>query len=1443
MNFKSLKRSKKKYDDRFRKSRWVKVVSILASIVLFATVYLLILPAITSESKTICEQEEHQHNNSCFTLEETLTCKQEEHQHTDTCFAEIAGDTNADVETKVEWENSFASVRLKDNWDENIVAIAQTQIGYQESSLNYVTRESGEQKGYTRYGEWHGESYEDWDALFAAFCIRYAGIEDYPIESDCSQWVDLLSRNEENLYIESRFHTPLPGELAFFDRDKDLRADHVGIVTEVLTDDAGALVQLKTIEGNVEGSVKAVSYNQEEIDSIGYGILPKNPKVEERQERSIPARDDTNAMPLASSTSLTVKKEWNDNETSHDPVMVTLMRTGTGGLAESTGSTLTLSEDNHWEGVFDNLEIPADGQKFAYSVKEETVSGYATSYGEIKTISGSTGGTGGEPSVDSHWVPSLDTKLISGKTYVFRVKGTEHVLVHHKDDTDDKNLTRASVTVIPGANRPKDDILTNVPLSAPWTVSYKVQDKGPGFIFYNGHNGDHYIQGDTWLPKEEDAAVNAYTPSDGRIQNVDKEEYLCWQADEDQYYLQKDEDDYSARLEKFDLYELGSSPDTYEIVITNTPGQPQPETSTSLIVKKEWSDSDGHDSVVVTLMRTGAGGLVESTGRTLTLSADNNWEGVFDNLEIPTDGQKFAYSVKEESVPGYTTSYSEVKKIAGSYWVPSSGNELAEGKNYVFLVKGTNYVLDHTRGETMKRGTATIGLDGSLMDVPSTAIWTAGSNTILYHTLGGTTYYMAEDKMTPKISEATGKTYTSKGYLGDRTKGGEYHYWSLGDNKYGIDENKDDSISEIFGLYEMGGETGAYQVVITNEKDTPTSTTTLSVKKEWGDPEKVHAPVVMTLMRMDPDGKTYSTGRTLTLSDDNNWEGVFDNLSIPAEGENFPYFVQEEEIADYITSYGDIESLSGTSWEKSTELVEGKDYVFLVKNKPFVLNHTSGEALRRGDVTIGSDGSLSNIPSTAIWTAGKNKKGHIILYHTLGGTTYYMAEDKMTSKMSEATGKTYTSKGYLGDRTKGGEYLYWDKSLYGIDEDKDDSVSEIFNLYTMTSSSDSYKTVIKNIPVDPQPGEKPKIHKTIDYLGDGGSNPDTALVGEDFYRLYLDILGSVQPVQIYDELSAYVAYHRDQSDLKVIRTDKNGTITTIWENGAPTASNVDADGTSIVQQVLYEPSNAQYSTGKVRVMFDSECQLDDENSFSLSFNVKITDYAKEQAVEKGYNSVGDADTDYGNNQTSSGMPGFRSNNNAYITYISQGMGYRIEYPHPVIQTGGAKLQIDKVNTTGDTPLPNAVFNLYRNAKKNDEGAVLIPTLSNIFGIKINPDPIVTDSEGSTTPITLAPGRYYLTEIEAPAGYRILNKPIAFDISPEGMVVLVTGESFADVARIQEIEGSDVLSLVVYNTAAVALPETGGPGTMPFMICGLALIAGCFSYRCYMRHKSERRLGS
>ena len=217
------------------------------------------------EEPVFCGKEPHTHGEDCRDEQGELTCTLEEHTHSLACYA----DPGADVETAEIWEQTFGDVTLTGDWRLDTLAIAQSQLGYAESTKNYVVAEDGQTlMGYTRYGAWQGDPYGDWNAMFVAFCLHYGGAENIPTDKDCGSWAAALA----DAFLPAQSHEAAPGDLVFFDRDGDGTADRVAIVAEVTEGGFTA------IEGNAEHAVGQRTYEAADSVILGYVVLPQGPK-------------------------------------------------------------------------------------------------------------------------------------------------------------------------------------------------------------------------------------------------------------------------------------------------------------------------------------------------------------------------------------------------------------------------------------------------------------------------------------------------------------------------------------------------------------------------------------------------------------------------------------------------------------------------------------------------------------------------------------------------------------------------------------------------------------------------------------------------------------------------------------------------------------------------------------------------------------------------------------------------------------------------------------------------------------------------------------------------------------------------------------------------------------------------------------------------------------
>lgn len=376
-------------EEHSRVRRWSKLVTILACVVVFCTTYALILPAVTMTSETYCGKEahthteecyerelictlgsdedihehtdacyeprlvlacgheegpEHTHTTDCYRMESVLVCTEGEgasgagtHQHRDTCYKEtlICGmeehqhtllcysNPEADLETADIWDRTLPAA-LSGNWADDLIAVAESQLGYHESTNNYILDEGGYIHGYTRYGAWYGSPYGDWCAMFASFCLHYAGIPEstFPYEAGCTRWVELLT--QAGLYTTG---APERGALAFFDKNADGLADHVGIVTAV-SDDG-----FQTIEGNLGKAVVSQTHSYADGEVLGYGLL-----LNASEEPETP--EDTEKQPLC------CLEEHVHDKSCYD---------------ESGALTCTLSEHTHAESCYEAAKQPLCG--------------------------------------------------------------------------------------------------------------------------------------------------------------------------------------------------------------------------------------------------------------------------------------------------------------------------------------------------------------------------------------------------------------------------------------------------------------------------------------------------------------------------------------------------------------------------------------------------------------------------------------------------------------------------------------------------------------------------------------------------------------------------------------------------------------------------------------------------------------------------------------------------------------------------------------------------------------------------------------------------------------------------------------------------------------------------------------------------------------------------
>ena len=198
---------------------------------------------------------------------------------------EEEADAKADVEKEADWKKTLPEklAHKKDNPAEadyraDIVAIAKSQVDYEESIRNFVKYKDGSKAQYSRYGAWFGENYADpWDAEFACFVLYYAGVPDVPYDGDTAKWTHKLAKEE--MFLAADYEAEA-GDLIFL-QEKD-GPFHVGIVTKV---GAKKLTVIAGTVGETVDSVKSFDINKDDSRIYAYGVVvPKDAEVKAEEE-------------------------------------------------------------------------------------------------------------------------------------------------------------------------------------------------------------------------------------------------------------------------------------------------------------------------------------------------------------------------------------------------------------------------------------------------------------------------------------------------------------------------------------------------------------------------------------------------------------------------------------------------------------------------------------------------------------------------------------------------------------------------------------------------------------------------------------------------------------------------------------------------------------------------------------------------------------------------------------------------------------------------------------------------------------------------------------------------------------------------------------------------------------------------------------------------------
>ena len=171
-------------------------------------------------------------------------------------------------ENPVMWEAALPDIRGL-GISESTALIAESQLGYEKNTLNFVLDADGEtHRCYTRYGDWYGNPYGEWNTMFTYFCMKYGGVDEETIPFGSCCWAWSLELEDKELLVPADRGSPSRGNAVLFDSDLDGQADRSGIVSEADMDSDEPV--FRVIEGNVEGTVAEREYTPGDETIVGY---------------------------------------------------------------------------------------------------------------------------------------------------------------------------------------------------------------------------------------------------------------------------------------------------------------------------------------------------------------------------------------------------------------------------------------------------------------------------------------------------------------------------------------------------------------------------------------------------------------------------------------------------------------------------------------------------------------------------------------------------------------------------------------------------------------------------------------------------------------------------------------------------------------------------------------------------------------------------------------------------------------------------------------------------------------------------------------------------------------------------------------------------------------------------------------------------------------------
>ena len=540
-------------------------------------------------------------------------------------------------------------------------------------------------------------------------------------------------------------------------------------------------------------------------------------------------------------TTVSGSKTWDDNNNQDGfrPESITINLLANGEVIK----TITVTEADGWAWTFENLPKFEAGKQISYSITENAVSEYTTTYNGYNVTNKHTPAEL-SVTVSKVWNDSNDQDGIRPEDITINLlangKETGKTLVLNAG-----NSWTGSFTGLPKYENGVAISYTVAEVSVEGYTTVITGNQDLGYTVTNTHEFETTsVSGTkTWVDNNNQDGVRPESITINLLRNGEVIETVEVTA----------ADNWSWTFENLPKYENGGVLVNYSITeaevdgyvteingfnVTNTHA---PE-KTSVTVTKSWQDNNDQDGIrpndiVVILVADGV-----ATDKSMTLSEGNNWTGTFSDLDKFANGEEIVYTVAEVKVEGYDTIISGDQHTG--YTITNAHTPA------VVAVSGTKTWVDNDDQDGFRPDSITINLlrNGEVID------------TVTVTAANGWSWSFTN---LPKYeNHGTPITYT-------------------------ISENEVDGYTTVID---------GYNVTNTHAPEQ----TSVSVTKSWQDKSNQDGirPNDITVVLV-ANGE--ATEKTLVLSSGNSWTGIFTDLDKYADGEEIIYTVEEITVPGYET--------------------------------------------------------------------------------------------------------------------------------------------------------------------------------------------------------------------------------------------------------------------------------------------------------------------------------------------------------------------------------------------------------------------------------------------------------------------------------------------------------------------------------------------------------------